>query len=54
MCVSEGKRAGICTEQWVKKLINFSSDQENGARSFEISTEAKKGKMSKYERIQQA
>ena len=54
MCVSKEEPAGICTEHWVKKLIGFSRDQENGARSFEISTKDKKGKMSKYERILQA
>lgn len=52
--VSKGEAAGICTEQWVKKLIGFSRDQENGARSFEISSEDKKRKMSEYERILQA
>lgn len=51
MCVSKGGPAGICAEQRVKKLTGFSRDQENDARSFEISTEDKKGKMSKYERI---
>lgn len=50
----KGEPAGIYTDQWVKKLIGFSRDQENGARSFEISTEDKKGKMSKCERILQA
>lgn len=54
MHVSKGEAAGICTEQWVKKLIGFSRDQENGARSFEISSEDKKRKMSEYERILQA
>lgn len=54
MPASKGEPAGICTEQWVKKLIGFSRDQENGARSFEISAEDKKRKMSKYERILQA
>jgi len=54
MHVSEGGLAGIGTEQWVKKLDGFSRDQENGAMSFEISTEDKKGKMSKYEITPQA
>lgn len=54
MHVSKGEAAGICTEQWVKKLIAFSRDQENGARSFEISSEDKERKMSEYERILQA
>lgn len=54
MHVSKGEAAGICTEQWVIKLLGFSRDQENGARSFEIISEDKKRKMSEYERILQA
>lgn len=51
--MSKGEPAGIVTEQRVKKPIGFCRDQENGARSFEISTEDEKGKMSKYERMPQ-
>lgn len=54
MHVAKGEAAGICTEQWVKKLIGFSRGQENGTRSFEISSEDKKREMSEYERILQA